>query len=226
MARSIASSILVCCVFAALAMPASAGDRLNEPRRFHPATDGDLVQVTNPVDGQTWSVWTYRNGPETDIALQSLDKASGRSGQLIFIGQDDRVDQVRPALTFDSNGSLYLSFVERESGIVKLSALAFGAAEWTEPQAITGGGDDRITPGLSVVEARLVVGYVSDGAVAIRHFHLIAPAVRGSHKMSDGPDPTYSDQPPFPEEDDKDRDDPRNTLETPDIILDIDASID
>ena len=104
MARRIASSLVICCVLAAFAMPSFAGGRFLEPRRFDPATDGDLVQVT--VDGRTISAWTYRNGSETDIAIQSLDKASGQSGELVLIGRDDRIDQTRPALTVDANGSL------------------------------------------------------------------------------------------------------------------------
>ena len=94
MARRIASSIVICCLLAALALPASAGTRFAEPRRFDPATDGDLVQLVNPVDGRTWGVWTYRNGSETDIAISTLDEATGRWSEPFLMGRDDRIDQV------------------------------------------------------------------------------------------------------------------------------------
>ena len=222
MARRIASSIVICCVLAAIATPSFAGGRSLEPRHFDPATDGDLVQVT--VDGRTISAWTYRNGSETDIAIQSLDKASGRSGELVLIGRDDRTDQTRPALTVDDNGSVYLTFIESETGTVKMSARPYGTLLWTPAQAVATDANAAIKPSLRVDGGKLSLAYVANDAVVQRTFELIAPLVRGGTKLSDGPDPGWSDLPPFPTEEDPGNNDHNTTLDTPEDYLDIDAT--
>jgi hypothetical protein len=196
--------------------PAFAGSRFAEPRRFDPATDGDLVQVA--VGGRVGAAWTYRNGAETDIAVAFLDQR-GRWSEPLLIGQDDGVDQERPALEVDANGSLYLAFAERETGLVKLSALAFGAPHWTPAVAVSAAGESARLPELKIVGDRVVLGYVTESGVRIRSFFRIGPS---TSNMSDGPDPNFGNDAPFPNE--NEGNEGPTTLDNPDDHVDIDAN--
>ena len=116
------TGLLICCITLALvATSAQAGQAL-APHRYLAGSDGPLVQVSNPHDGRTWAAWAYRNGSEFDIAISHVD-ADGNWTEPVFVGRDDRRDQVQPAIAADEFGNVYLAWSERATGRVMVSVL-------------------------------------------------------------------------------------------------------
>jgi len=180
--RALCSIVLVLLFWAGAAQAGAAG----LPERYSPAIDGQPVSVVRPGTGETYSVWSYRGRGEFDIAIASLDSA-GIWSEPVFLGRDDRRDQVTPALVADAQGTLYLAFSVRETGEIQLSMLPARASAWTAPLALTRATERGFSPALSVVSDRLVVAWREfGGTVQIRDLPLVVPTT--THGINDGPD--------------------------------------
>ena len=187
------SRIVVLTISAALGLAFSASESLvsaarpHGPSRFVGALDGAPVTVARVADGTTWAAWAWRSGREYDLAISSAD-ASGAWSTPTFIGRYDGMDQVEPALAADAEGNLYLAFVERPAGCVRLAVLPAGAESWSAPIAVTLEGRDAANPALSVVAGRLVLAYRTGGVVSILVLP-IAGSAASPLGIQDGPDP-------------------------------------
>ena len=223
MARKLASLSVICCCVVAFALPSVADGRSAlTPHRFAPGPDGDLVQLVNPVDGVRYSVWTYGNGSETDIAFSKLDKSSGLWTEPTFFGEDDGEDQIQPTLAIDANGSVYAAWAERSTGHVRISALRAGSDFWTEPQIVSSRGVMAKAPTLEVVDQSLVLAYSAGERTKMRIMPLIQPLSRSFEKLTDGPDPVLGTFPPNNEEEQDDDD--QDAFDLPEGGFDIDGT--
>jgi hypothetical protein len=197
----------------------AAGKRVGasqHPPRYLPnAFDGAIVQSDNPVDGRTWSVWSYRNGGEFDLAL-SMRTAPGVWSEPLLIGLDDGLDQQQPAISVDSRGATYVAYADG-TGAIRLTVLQPGATRWSAPITIAEGTNQLSNPSLMVVGSTMIVGYRDGDGVSLRTLPLLPPDLGGNEVRSiyDGPDPTTG----YTDDDEKDesssRDEPTfSTLST------------
>jgi hypothetical protein len=179
---------------ACLAVPAVAGERgkmrgAGTPQRYAPhALDGAIVQLTNAVDGRSWSAWAYRNGAEYDLAL-SFSTAPGVWSEPSFFGLDDGVDQRRPALAVDARGTLYVAYDDGDGTIV-LRALRAGSNEWTPAVTVASQAGRFGAANLVVLGESLVVGYRDGDGVTMAVWPLLQPPGNSTSSIYDGPDPT------------------------------------
>jgi len=190
------------------ATAAGAGGRngVLPPRYVPNSLDGALIELSNPVDGRTLTVWAFHNGTEYDLAVSFID-SNGWWQPPMLVGQGDRRNQVQPALAVDARGTVYLAFVDGPERRLLLSTLPAGGTEWSPATALTAPGARAAKPVLQVVGDRLVVGYMAAGQVRMLDVPLAsaAPLPEG---VSEGPDPFDRDkQPP----DDKSEDPPPST---------------
>jgi len=158
------------------------------PDRYAPGSlDGTPVVVEHPFDGSTWSVWSYRNGAEYDIAL-SIRDADGAWSEPTFFGLDDDLDQVDPALAFDPTGTAYLAFAVRQTGTVQFALRVGGTRTWVGP-AVASPADVRSSnPAVRIVGDRVVLAFRAGDSVAIADY-AIAPGLRvTTHGIQEGPD--------------------------------------
>lgn len=179
---------LACLVLTVAVSAASAGPSGDVPpdHRFG-ARDGAPVQVTQPMTGRTFAVWSYRSGAEYDLAI-AVRESDGRWGAPVFLGAADRLDQTTPAIETDPWGNLYLVYAVRETGQILLTTLPLGYDRWTEPVSVTRGGERGLSPSLAVVSDRLVIAYRSfQGRVVIGNVALFGPPTR-TQGIQDGPD--------------------------------------
>ncbi len=185
-------SILTCCLVIVFSTTLMARSRTaGIPHRYQPASeDRQLVQVTNPVDGQTWSAWAFRSGAQYDIALSSLDE-QGRWNEPVFQGRDDGVDQVDPTFAIHESGVLVVAFAEPARGRILISALPPGGQAWSRPVPVASG-DDLRSPSLLIVGNRLVVAYRAGGRVHVVDIPLAGESPASTHGFTDGPDTTGS----------------------------------
>jgi hypothetical protein len=170
---------------------AAAGERLAELPRRHSAAaqDGQPVMVTLE-SGAAWSAWAYRISGEFAIALSFRDP-DGVWSEPSFIGLDDRLDQIAPAMTVDADENLYLAFAVRETGTISVSALRAGTQRWFEPQQVTPPSERAGAPMLRVVDDSLVMGYRAGLDVRLVHWPLLSSYSSGgmtTEGIQDGPD--------------------------------------
>jgi len=171
---------------------AVAGERLAErdtPRRHVATYDGQPVTVTLDT-GTAWSAWAYRISGEYAIAVSHRD-AGGFWSEPSFIGLDDRLDQIDPAIAADANGNLYLAFAVRETGTIQVTALRAGRQGWFEPQQVTLPSERAGEPTFRVVGDRLVMGYRVGREVRLVDWDLLPAATSGgmsTEGIQDGPD--------------------------------------
>jgi len=174
-----------------------AGPRLL-PDRYSPgALDRDLsmTRQASPTTSTTVgeagarivSAWAYRNGAEFDVAVSYLEP-NGVWSEPVFFGEDDGLNQIRPALAADEAGNLYLAYEQSPSGTILISALAAGSKTWTPPSAVSEVGVTSRMPSLRVVGERIVVAFHSRGGVTILDFPLLRGPT-GGFNFVDGPDP-------------------------------------
>jgi hypothetical protein len=181
---------LLCCLtlLASTAVLAKPGDLRAQPRQFLPATDGPLVQLSNPVDGRIWSIWSYRNGAEFDLAISS--NSAGIESELQLVGLGDGLSQSQPALTVDAVGNVYLTYIERlgrrENRLV-VSSLRYNRSTWSVPTALTEATPGIATPALEVIGDKLIVAFRSADGVDILQLPLLPQVILGN--FTDGPDP-------------------------------------
>lgn len=182
---------VLCCLVLCIATFAQAGQKSiqSAPRDYLPGSDRSLVQLTNPVDGTLWSVWSYSNGAEFDLAI-SATAVEGNTTELLLIGEADHFDQSEPALTVDANGTLYLAYTEQVGRAGKrlvVSALPFGGTTWTFPVTMSGPARGLGSPALAVVSDRVVLAFQVRDGIEI----LDLPPLQLSYDMNftDDPDP-------------------------------------
>jgi len=177
-------------VMAALALLVSAtfaNAQSAVPHRFQPTHDTGLVSKVNPVDGTTWSAWTYRQGAETDIAVASRN-TDGTWNEPTLFGADDRIEQSQPALTIDHNGNVYVAWAEPNTGRVLVTAWGSATHYWTSPKVVNRARVHGSSPALMIAaQRRLVVGFVGNGTARLVEYRLLPKGVQT--QMEDGPDP-------------------------------------
>lgn len=193
-----------CCIVAITAGEAMARSRqISAPHRFQPASqDLGLVQVANPIDGQVWAAWAFRDGAEYNVAVAKMGE-HGRWNEPVFLGRDDGKDQIDPTITVHPSGGMALAFAEPATGRIFVSLLGAGSERWSRPVAVAVG-TDLGAPSLMVLGERLVLGYRSGDRVELRAMTL-AIDTAGTFGFTDGPDPVGVDD--GVDEDDDDRDD-------------------
>jgi len=180
-------TVMVAGVVSAAGPRPSRGDR---PLRYLPnALDGPIVQAGNSIDGRIWSVWSYRNGGEYDLAL-SFSVAPGIWSEPSLIGLDDGLDQRQPAIAVDFRGAIYVAYADG-TGAIRLTALQPGATRWSFPATVAQSAGDLSRPSLMVLGDALIVGYRDGAGVALQAVPLIQPAFGNQvRSIYDGPDPT------------------------------------
>ena len=183
------------------ALPALAGGG-TRPTRFG-SLDRGLTGVTNTLDGSSWAVWAYRNGAEFDIAV-SYDRGNGIWSEPVLIGLDDGMDQVEPAIAFDSRGTLYLVYTQRTTGQIMISHRTMNSTGFAHPTALTPAGMTAGTPVLRIVGERLVIGYNAGRAgLVLLDVPLADERISTNSGFTDGPDPVGTTE-KEEEEDDED----------------------
>ena len=213
--------ILTCITLVGVAW---AGPRSgSHPHRFQPESlDSGIVQSASPLDGSVHSAWAYRNGAEYDIAISTLEE-DGDWSEPVFLGGNDGIDQLQPALASDEMGNLYLAFVQGNPGRVLVTVLTPGSSNWTTPVAVSALSRRASAPSIRVVGSRLVLAYRSGrDSVEILDFPLTGP---GTHDggFTDGPDPVGAPPKDNPRPGD-DKEDPELTGSTPTSTVGYDPS--
>jgi len=203
-------TILVLTVGVLLAAGAAlAAGRNTLPHRFLPSTDRGLIQATNPSDGSSWSIWSYRNGAESDLAISTLNDR-GYWSEPTFIGSDDGVSQIQPAMVVTEQGIIIVAYAEAETGRVMLTGLIDGI--WTTPRRINPEGTRARGPAMLLLGDRLVIAYIEGGSTKIQNLSV----TRGiSTNTNEGPDPVGSKPPEDSREDDD------NSIDDPGSISNI-----
>lgn len=165
----------------------AAAVSVDVPDRYSSAgLDGPVAMVENPIDGTTWAAWAYRSRSEYDIAI-SARRASGSWSEPTFVGRDDDIDEVAPALAVDATGNLYLAFATRETGRIDLAILPFGSEAWCAPVPVTGAGERGLSPALAPVADRIVIAFRSPrGGLVIRSVPVYQSEAR-PNGIQDGP---------------------------------------
>ena len=144
--------------------------------------------MSNPVDGRIWSIWSYRNGAEFDLAISS--NSAGIESDLQLVGLGDGLSQSQPALTIDAAGNVYLAYIERHGrgeNRLLVSSLRYNRSTWSVPTALTETTPGIAMPALEVIGDRLVVAFRSDDGVDIVQLPLLTQVILGN--FTDGPDP-------------------------------------
>ena len=182
-------TLAFCIILAAtagLSMAGLRGDR--QPHRYAPLSlDQEPVLAVNPLNGSVLAAWGYREGREYSIALAV--KTGETWSEPVFIGRDDRLDQLDPALVFDDQGVAYLAFTVLPLREIWITAFAGEPAEALSPQIVTRNGHPSLTPALSVIADRLVLAFRSGEGVLIRNFPLFRPGgTYSTNGIQEGPD--------------------------------------
>ena len=188
------------CCFVLLAASATLAGSIKEfgrdaPSRYLARWDGQLASV-ELADGSRWSAWSYRNGAEYDLAL-AFQGADGQWQPTTFLGLDDGLDQLQPALVVDGAGHLYVSWIDR-SGQLSMSIHSAVGSGWS-PAAVIASGRQLASPAMSVVGDRLVVAYRDGKSIEICDLPLLDTLVHqgafGQHGLHDVPDPVTTENP-------------------------------
>lgn len=154
---------------------------------FVEGLDGAPVIAVNPLDRSEWAVWAYRNGSEFDLALTFRNEGDFWSSP-IFIGLDDGIDQVDPALAIDSHGGLYLLFAERPTGRVRLGILPSGAESFIGPFTVSEAGQHAGSPALEIYGEHVVIAYHAADGTTIRRYPVLTPDMAFVKGIQEGPD--------------------------------------
>ncbi len=182
-------TLTLCLTLAATVGLSMAGPRgARQPHRYAPLSlDQAPVLTVNPVDGSVLAAWGYREGGEYSIALAV--KIGDTWSEPVFIGRDDGLDQLDPALAFDSQGIAYLAFTVWPLQEIRLTAIAGEPGEALAPRVVSRPGEPSRTPQLRVIADRLVVGFAAGGSVMIRDVPLFRPGGSASALgIQEGPD--------------------------------------
>lgn len=166
----------------------AADSRARTPlRHVDGGLDGAPRLVTHPVDGSRWAVWSYHHGSEYDIALSILGR-DGAWTEPVFLGLDDRRDQVEPAIAIDSRGNVHVAYATAETGRISLRTLPAGAQTWSAPIVVSPAGEIAGEPALRIVGDRLVIAFRAADGIEIVDRPLDSGEVFGTHGIQEGPD--------------------------------------
>ena len=194
------TTLSVCLCIAVAATTIAVAAPINElsrdkPLRYVPGWDGDLSSA-EAAGGGEWTVWSYRNGDEHDIAL-ALRDAEGNWQPTVFIGVDDGVDQLHPQMITDPSGHLYVAWIDRGGELSMAIHSAVGTG-WSPP-AVVAEGFRLGWPTMAIVGDRLVIGYRDGGRVSLIDLplldQLVAEGAFGLSGLHDVPDPVTSENP-------------------------------
>lgn len=180
-------AFLAVCLATTLTGSAMAG---SEPRNFAgaghvPQLDGPVTTVTLP-DGRTFATWAYRAAGEFDIAVAVRGADSLTWTAPAFLGRRNGADELQPAMTVDSRGTVYVAFTAADPSRIELSVLTPGSDAWSVPVTVSGN-DVASSPTLLIVGDRLIVGYTTGRGVGLVNL----PISNGGNVLNglqDGPD--------------------------------------
>ena len=177
-------------------------DSADVPPRYLPhALDGEVVQVSNEVDGRAWSAWAYRNGAEYDLAV-SVSTVPGVWSAPRLLGLDDGLDQSQPALAVDPRGAIYLAY-SLGDGTLAVRTLPPFSVVWSDGVRVHIADRALTDPSLLVVGESLVLGYRDGQDVELLSLPLVQPVGTTGSSIYDGPDPTGGSK----DDDDEEEDD-------------------
>ena len=182
-------TLALCLILASTLCLSMAGIRADrEPHRYAPRSlDQEPVQAVNPVDGSVLAAWGYREGGEYSIALAV--KTGETWSEPVFIGRDDRLDQIDPALVFDSRGVAYLAFSVLQLGQVRITAIAGEPGAALVPRIVSQVGERSVAPALSVIGQRLVVAFRAGEDVVLKDLPLFRQeGFASTQGIQEGPD--------------------------------------
>jgi len=196
--RRIVGCLALCAVgvMAAGDIPAGVRGSALPPRYAPNSLDGALIVVSSPLDGSGWAAWAYRSGAEYDIALSFTD-SNGSWQAPMFVGANDRRNQIQPSLAADSRGTIYLAFVDGPARRLLLSTLPAGGTEWSPAVPVTGPETRASWPVLKVVGNRVILAYNSAGQTRVTDFPILGDGGL-TDRVSEGPDP-FDQRPPGPD---------------------------
>jgi len=159
------------------------------PDLYNEQVDGAPAYADNPADGRTWSAWPYRSGAEFDLVI-SIRDARGDWSEVTFLGRDDGLDQIEPALIADRGGNLYVAWTEQPTGRVLAAALPAGETCWSEPIQLNDAEVAGSSPALEIVRGRMAVAWRTDFGTKIRIMPLADDSIwQTKSSIVDGPDP-------------------------------------
>jgi hypothetical protein len=157
------------------------------PARFAPRSlDQQPVTATHPLDGSVWAAWAWRDGAEYSIAISI--QTDGVWSEPFFIGRDDGLNQISPALVFDHQGVAYLAWTVIPGKRVMIAMLpeepqAGFATRTVSPEDIPSG-----MPALTVVGNRLVLAFRTPQKTVLRTLPLYSSPEAGTRGVQEGPD--------------------------------------
>ena len=182
-------TLVLCLTLAATLGLSTAGIRGDRgPHRYAPRSlDQEPVLAVNPTDGTTLAAWGYREGGEYSIALAV--KNGDVWTEPVFLGRDDGLDQIDPALVFDGRGVAYLAFTVRQLGEVRITAIVGEPEAALLPRTVSRAGSPAAAPALGVIADRLVVAFQTGYGIVIRDLPLFNPEAPASTRgIQEGPD--------------------------------------
>ena len=144
----------ICLTLLASAGSVFAGGRgQRTPIRFAPnSLDQQPVTAVNPLDGSVWTAWAWRDGAEYSIALSI--QSEGVWSEPFFIGRDDNLNQVSPAIVFDDRGVAYLAWTVLPESQVMIVAIAESPQAGLNLRTVSTRNIPSTEPALAVVRGR------------------------------------------------------------------------
>ena len=178
----------ICLTLLASAGSVFAGGRgQRTPIRFAPnSLDQQPVTAVNPLDGSVWTAWAWRDGAEYSIALSI--QSEGVWSEPFFIGRDDNLNQVSPAIVFDDRGVAYLAWTVLPESQVMIVAIAESPQAGLNLRTVSTRNIPSTEPALAVVRDRLVVAFQADRKTVLRDLPLYRPNTVGTNGIQEGPD--------------------------------------
>jgi hypothetical protein len=164
--------VALCLTLAAVTGAAIAGIKGEiRPHRYAPSSlDLEPVTAVNPMDGSVMAAWGYWESGEYSIAISI--KTGEAWSEPVFIGRNDRVNQVDPALAFDQNGTAYLAFSVPSRGQILITAITGDPEDALAPRTISQEGTNVGMPALQVVGDRLVAAFRTGGTITMLNLPL------------------------------------------------------
>ncbi len=165
----------------------------HRPLDYAPGSlDQEPVLAVNPTDGSVMAAWGYWERGEYSIAIAV--KTGESWSDPVFIGRDDGMDQIDPALVFDQHGIAYLAFSTPSVDQVRITAITGEpGGEILPPRAISPAGINSGMPALQVVGNRLVVAFRTGATITLLDLPLFPTGSQADETVStqsigEGPD--------------------------------------
>jgi hypothetical protein len=157
------------------------------PARFAPRSlDRQPATAINPLDGSIWAAWAWRDGAEYSIAISI--QTDGVWSEPFFIGRDDSLNQMSPALVFDDHGVAYLAWTVLPVKRILIATFPEGLQSGFEVHTASHEGVPSGMPALTVVSNRLVLAFRTPQKTVLRTLPLYPSGAAGMRGVQEGPD--------------------------------------